>query len=85
MNRMRPASLWVGLALPTRRTKRGEIDTRSGFFSLQSLRGVIVAALWDEDKRGLGDTLGNLLIFAVIFGADSRRIACADASSSSGS
>jgi signal transduction histidine kinase len=29
--------------------------------------GVIVAALWDEDKRGLGDTLGNLLIFAVIF------------------
>jgi signal transduction histidine kinase len=29
--------------------------------------GIIVAALWDEDKRGLGDTLGNLLIFAVIF------------------
>lgn len=29
--------------------------------------GVIVAAMWDEDKRGLGDTLGNLLIFAVIF------------------
>jgi signal transduction histidine kinase len=29
--------------------------------------GVVLSALWDEDKRSLGDTLGNLLIFGVIF------------------
>ena len=29
--------------------------------------GLIVAALWDEDKRSLSDTFGNVLIFAVIW------------------
>lgn len=30
--------------------------------------GVILSGYWDEDKRALGDLLGNVLIFAVIWG-----------------